>query len=168
MTRLAMLGLLVVGCDQPPTAADRLAKELNPSLLAMRTSAETVVQDLALTETSKDHYVDACLGNEQELATLRDTDFMSVSRELHMEMPFDADYLLRGAERRVFCQPEHRNWARCARWCAVTWTQLVIDVERLRNASGGDASPIVSLVRTTHDKVRAFHPEPATQEETAR
>lgn len=167
MMRLVLLSV-VVACDRSPPAAELLARAVNPSLVAMRTAAETVLTEYTLTEGGSDVFLEACLGHDAELRSLMYADFGFLGPELKVEIPKDVDYLLRGSERVVFCQPEHLRRARCERWCAISWTQLVIDVERARSATGGDMSPIASLLRTNDEKSRAFDLEQATKREDAR
>jgi hypothetical protein len=128
----ALVGVLLFGCgtDRPSAEVTRIVEQANPLLSALRATARDVLIDVGGDDAAQASVAATCVAADQQLEQLRDINFIALTGDLPgPEVNDRAASLL--DDRKLYCAGDVRK---CARWCAVHWTLLVLTVEKSREA----------------------------------
>lgn len=140
---LSVLSLAFACKSDEKKEYERVARDANPALAAMRPVALTLLAAAAANDpatTAK--IIETCKSVDQALSRLRNVRFDIKDEGISRH----AGYLL--DERSLYCRPELGDGSRtqrCRERCLELWTMLVDEVATLRTAAAAEGVDIVSL-----------------------
>jgi hypothetical protein len=123
--------LIVLGCGEDQRGPyEKLAISIEPHLEMLRDAAEIVLDDM-VDESDMHVVINACLAAPEAVQALGQVfvDYTIADRHTLATL---ADAIVKNRE--LYCRPS-RSRAVCMRWCTVTWTSLVLAIERFRVAA---------------------------------
>jgi hypothetical protein len=143
MIRVCAIGicLVVLGCgDDQRRPYERLARSIEPHLEKLRDAAEIVLDDM-VDESDMHVVINACLATPESVQALGQV-FVDYAIDDRHDLATWADAIVKNRD--LYCRPS-RSRAVCMRWCTVTWTSLVLTVERFRVAAAHHGVSMGSL-----------------------
>jgi hypothetical protein len=151
MTRSCAIAicLMVLGCgDDERKRYQSLARTIEPRLEKLRDAAEIVLKDIA-DENYTQFVIEACLAEPEAVEALGAL-FIDYEIADRHALARKADAIVR--DRDLYCRPS-RSRLVCMRWCTVSWTALVLTVERLRVAAAHHGVSMGSLAPAFRGKL---------------
>lgn len=130
------------GCDRGRDARiASLAEELNPALATLEDTPWHLLLDTGWNVDAARGTVSACTSKDPTIERIGRIDTKIEHRSLGSpDVAEIAKHLI--DDRHLYCGDEVE---RCARWCVVTWTRLVLAVEDLRTRAAKGNVEIVSI-----------------------
>lgn len=135
--------ILTAACDRGGDArVASLATELNPRLATLKDSAWYLLLNTGWDDGAVQGQVNACTSNDASLEQIKLLDTRVGNHSLGSP---DVAEIVRHLldDRHLYCGDKPVE--RCARWCVVTWTRLVLAVEDLRARAAANNVEIISI-----------------------
>jgi len=134
--------VLTVGCERGrDSRSASLAEELNPVLATLKDAPWHVLLDTRWNDDAARATVSACTSKDPSIDQIRRMNTKIGNPTLGSpDLAEIAKHLI--DDRHLYCGKEVE---RCARWCVVTWTRLVLAVEDLRARAAAGKVEIVSI-----------------------
>ena len=142
---LATLVVITSCSSDPDPRLVRIRDQANPILEQLREPARAILMMMGGNLHDARMVISACIGSDAPLEQVRSGDF-----EYYEGGPGPLGISWAAArlldDRHLFCSKETDYAIRdCARWCVVSWTRLVTEVERLRVTAARRGVDIASI-----------------------